>query len=225
MEGDSQTSIADRVHRRVHRRVVFDRRRDRLATALVAALPSEPSNVLDIGCGSGEIGSDLEDAGHRVVGVEVLARETCAIPFARFDGRRLPFADDAFDHAVIVDVLHHTADPTAVLAEARRVTTGSVVLKDHYAESGRARFTLGVMDWVGNRQFGVGREGAYLSHAQWLDVFAAAGLVVDDVSESLDLYPTPAKPFFENGLHFVARLVHVGATDASTGGVAASVSS
>ena len=129
--------------------------------------------MLDIGCGSGEIGSDLEASGHRVVGVEVLARDECAIAFARFDGRRLPFPDDAFDHAVIVDVLHHTADPTAVLAEARRVTTGSVVLKDHFAESGRARFTLGVMDWVGNRQFGVGREGAYLSREQWDDVFAA----------------------------------------------------
>ena len=207
MEGETGTSLADRMHRRVHRRLVFDRRRNRLAAALVAALPDQTSRVLDIGCGSGEIGSDLQDAGHRVVGVEVLARATCSIPFARFDGRRLPFPDGAFDDAVIVDVLHHTADPTAVLAEARRVTTGSVVLKDHFAESGRARFTLGVMDWVGNRQFGVGREGAYLSRAEWDDVFGAAGLTVDELSESLDLYPAPAKPFFENGLHFVARLV------------------
>lgn len=221
MVGEPGTSIADRVHRRVHRRLVFDRRRDRLTVALVAALPSQPSHVLDIGCGSGEIGSDLEAAGHRVVGVEVLAREECAIPFARFDGRRLPFPDGAFDHAVIVDVLHHTADPASVLAEARRVTSGSVVLKDHYAESGRARFTLGLMDWVGNRQFGVGREGAYLSRAEWTDVFSAAGLVVADVSESLDLYPTAAKPIFETGLHFVARLVDGG----SGGGDVASVPS
>ena len=190
----------------MHRRLVFDRRRDRLATALIAALPDEPSRVLDIGCGSGEIGSDLEDAGHRVIGVEVLARESCAIPFARFDGRRLPFQDGTFDSAVIVDVLHHTADPTALLAEARRVTTGSVVLKDHFAESRRARFTLGVMDWVGNQQFGVGRDGAYLARSEWEEVFATAGLLIGDISESLDLYPAPAKPFFENGLHFVARL-------------------
>jgi SAM-dependent methyltransferase len=207
MEGVAQTSIADRVHRGVHRRLVFDRRRNRLATALIGTLPARPAQVLDIGCGSGEIGSDLVAAGHRVIGVEVLARESCAIPFARFDGRRLPFPDDSFEHAVIVDVLHHTADPTAVLAEARRVTTGSVVLKDHYAESSRARLTLGAMDWVGNRQFGVGREGAYLSRSEWDAVFAAAGLCAADVSESLDLYPAPAKPIFEWGLHFVARLV------------------
>lgn len=206
MEGETGTSIADRVHRSVHRRLVFDRRRDRLVRALSAALPAAPRHVLDIGCGSGEIGADLLALGHRVAGVEVLDRDGCAIPVARFDGRRLPFADDAFDDAVIVDVLHHTADPIAVLSEARRVTTGSIVLKDHYAESARARFTLGVMDWVGNRQFGVGREGAYLSRAEWEQVFAAAGLEVASVSEALDLYPTPAKPVFERGLHFVARL-------------------
>jgi hypothetical protein len=26
------------------------------------------------------------------------------------------------------------------------------------------------------------------------------------IDETLDLYPAPAKPLFENGLHFVARL-------------------
>lgn len=170
-------------------------------------LPESSSHVVDIGCGSGEIGADLAALGHRVAGVEVLARDECAIPFARFDGQRLPFPDDAFDDAVIVDVLHHTSDPVAVLSEARRVTTGSIVLKDHYAESKRERFTLGAMDWVGNRQFGVGREGAYLSRREWEAVFEAAGLVVAEVSEALDLYPTPVKPVFERGLHFVARLV------------------
>lgn len=207
MMGGTEPSIADRLHRSIHRRLVFDRRRDRLVDALLRALPAESASVLDIGCGSGEIGSDLADAGHRIVGVEVLARDECAIPCAQFDGRRLPFPDDSFDHAVLVDVLHHTADPVEVLAEARRVTTGSIVLKDHFAETSRARFTLGVMDWVGNRQFGVGRNGAYLSRAQWDDVFAAAELTIDHLSTSLDLYPTPVKPVFENGLHFVARLV------------------
>lgn len=207
MVRQAETSIADRVHRSVHGRLVFDRRRDRLATALLSEIPVESSELLDIGCGSGEIGADLTASGHHVVGVEVLARDTCAIPFARFDGRRLPFADDAFDGAVIVDVLHHTADPRAVLAEAARVTRRWVILKDHLAETGLDRLTLGVMDWVGNRQFGVGRDGAYLSREEWDAAFESVGLRAERMTTSLDLYPTPVKPLFERRLHFVARLV------------------
>lgn len=166
--------------------------------------------MLDIGCGSGEIGSDLRAAGHQVIGVEVLLRDRCAIPVARFDGHRLPFADGAFECAVIVDVLHHTADPTAVLAEARRVTTRGVVVKDHLAETRADRFTLGVMDWVGNRQFGVGRDGAYLSAEEWDETLSAANLEIESSTSSLDLYPVPVKPLFERRLHFVARLTAVG---------------
>ena len=198
-------SMADKIHRRVHRTLVFDRRRDRLVRALLSQLPSE-SSILDVGCGSGEIGSDLVAAGHRVVGVETFAREECAIDMSIFDGQTLPFGDDEFDWVVIVDVLHHASDPDRVVAEARRVSSQGVIVKDHYAENRRQRGVLAAMDWVGNRQFGVGRDGAYLSRAEWAAVWSGAGLRVIDVNESIDLYPGVVKPLFENGLHFVARL-------------------
>lgn len=198
-------SMVDTLHRRVHRALVFDRRRDRLVQALLRQLAPN-SDVVDIGCGSGEIGSDLTAAGHRVVGVETLLRDDCAIDVEPFDGRTLPFADDSFDWAVIVDVLHHATDPTRVVAEAKRVARHGVVIKDHYAENGWQRGVLGVMDWVGNRQFGVGRDGAYLSRADWAALWADVGLDPVDLDESLDLYPAVVKPLFERGLHFVARL-------------------
>lgn len=197
--------MADDLHRRVHAALVFDRRRDRLTTALSEQLPLDVS-VLDIGCGNGEVGALVAGEGRRVRGVETLEREACAIEMAVYDGETLPFADDEFDWATIVDVLHHAADPGRVLAEAARVTRSGVVVKDHFAENARQRTTLAVMDWVGNRQYGVGRDGEYLSRAAWRDVFDRVGLRVTAQNEQLDLYPAPAKPFFENGLHFVARL-------------------
>ena len=165
MEGETGTSIADRVHRRVHRRLVFDRRRDRLAAALivrhfprcrhtcstsaVAAVRSVPTWRTPVTgssvsrCSLGTTVRSRSPASTVVVSRSPTMRSTCCHRRRAAPHRR----------------------PHAVLAEARRVTTGSVVLKDHFAESGRARFTLGVMDWVGNRQFGVGRDGAYLSRA------------------------------------------------------------
>ncbi|MFN3255139.1 MAG: class I SAM-dependent methyltransferase [Ilumatobacter sp.] len=202
-------SIAATVHERVHRSLVFDRRRARLAAALLEALPRE-STILDIGCGNGEIGSDLAAAGHQVMGVETLERASCAIPMSLYDGDHLPFADDSFDWVTIVDVLHHAADPVRVVSEAARVSRGGIVVKDHCNESVRQRVTLSFMDWVGNRQFGVGRDGRYLSRAEWREVWAATGLVETAGTEELDLYPRVVKPLFENGLHFVARLEPAG---------------
>jgi SAM-dependent methyltransferase len=193
------------VHERVHRSLVFDRRRDRLATALTSLLP-DVATVLDIGCGNGEIGSDLAAAGHTVFGVETLERVSCAIPMALYDGVHLPFDDDAFEWSTIVDVLHHAGDPVRVVAEAARVSSVGVIVKDHLNESTRQRITLSFMDWVGNRQFGVGRDGSYLSRAQWDDLWARTGLVETSRSEHLDLYPKAVRPLFETGLHFVARL-------------------
>ena len=63
------------------------------------------------------------------------------------------------------------------------------------------------MDWVGNRQFGVGRDGAYLSATEWSDTFASAGVRVEQMETRLDLYPRVVKSLFERQLHFVARLV------------------
>lgn len=179
-------------------------------TALSAQIPLGAS-VLDIGCGSGEIASDLADEGRSLRGVDTLARDVCAVEMVTYDGQTLPFDDNTFEWATIIDVLHHASDPERVLAEARRVTTAGIVLKDHFAERRRHHLTLAVMDWVGNRQFGVGRDGRYLSRDEWSEMFDSAGLNVADQNEQIDLYPAPIKPLFESGLHFLARLEH--ATD------------
>lgn len=198
-------SIAATLHERVHRRLVFDRRRDRLIDAIDRLLPGDGA-VLDIGCGNGEIGCALARRQQRVIGVETLERTSCAIPLVVYDGAHLPFASDTFDWAVLVDVLHHAGSPGSVIAEALRVTTGGVIVKDHYAETTRQHLTLAVMDWVGNRQFGVGRDGAYLSRGEWAALFDEQSVEVTAESEAIGLYPGPAGLVFERGLHFVARL-------------------
>ncbi|MEM9513449.1 MAG: methyltransferase domain-containing protein [Actinomycetota bacterium] len=197
--------MASRVHESVHRSLVFDRRRSRLVASIATLLPTG-ANVLDIGCGNGEIGADLTALGHRVVGAEVLQRETCAVPSVLYDGDRLPFVSDSVDWAVLVDVLHHAPRPAQVVQEALRVARRGLVVKDHLSERRFDDLTLSFMDWVGNRQFGVGRDGRYLSAADWSRLWRAAGVREEERVDHLDLYPALAKPFFERGLHFVARL-------------------
>jgi SAM-dependent methyltransferase len=86
-----------------------------------------PLRVLDIGCGLAWYGKELLRAGYAWCGAEVKASD-CAelkrqdLPHFQVDGHRLPFADGAFDAAMCIEVLEHTENPRAFLAEASRVS-------------------------------------------------------------------------------------------------------
>lgn len=191
----------------LHDRAIFGRRVRVLSQRLAAAIP-EGGSVLDLGCGDGQVAvaimalrPDLD-----IAGVDVLVRPKTHIPVTQYDGLTLPFADNSFDYITIVDVLHHTDDPAAVLREAVRVARKGVVIKDHLREGLLAGPTLRVMDWVGNRGHDVRLPYNYLTSRQWHAVFDAAGLLQTDIDEHLDLYPAPLSWVFDRGLHFVAKL-------------------
>ncbi len=192
----------------VHGRAVFDRRVRVLSQAIAGLIPGG-GRVLDLGCGDGSIAAAVmaqrSDLGFE--GVDVLIRPQTRIPVTRYDGVTLPFADGTFDFVTIIDVLHHTDDPGAVLAEAARVARRAVILKDHLREGALAGPTLRFMDWVGNRGHDVRLPYNYLDSAQWRASYARARLVPDQVIDRLSLYPQPFSALFDRRLHILARLI------------------
>lgn len=190
----------------VHDKLVFGRRIDRLAAALVERLPVN-ARVLDVGCGSGDLAALVmrmrPDV--RIEGIDVLVRPDTAIPVHLFDGQTIPFADGAFDVAIVVDVLHHTDDPEAVLAEISRVAP-VVIVKDHLRDGLAANTTLRFMDWVGNAAHGVRLPYNYLSRREWAGIWGRLGLGPSRFTDRLALYPRPFSWAFDRGLHFVTVL-------------------
>lgn len=190
----------------VHGRLVFGRRIRRLAAEIVARLPRD-ARVLDVGCGSGALAALImrmrPDV--RIEGIDVLVRPGTAIPVTRYDGRTIPFADGSFDVAIVVDVLHHTDDPGAVLAEIARVAE-RVVIKDHLRDGAFAGATLRFMDWVGNAAHGVRLPYNYLSGAEWKEIWQRLGLGPSAYETRLGLYPKPFSLAFDRGLHFITVL-------------------
>lgn len=190
----------------VHERLVFGRRIKRLAAALVDRLPAN-ARVLDVGCGSGDLAVLVMQLRPDVSieGIDVLVRPGAAIPVREYDGARIPYPDNAFDAAIVVDVLHHTDDPAAVLAEISRVAP-VVIVKDHLRDGLLAGATLRFMDWVGNAAHGVRLPYNYLSRREWKRIWAALGLTAGAFATRLSLYPRPFAWFFDRGLHFVTVL-------------------
>ncbi|HXZ93725.1 MAG TPA: class I SAM-dependent methyltransferase [Burkholderiales bacterium] len=141
---------------------------------LAALLPAGSCRLIDIGAGSGLIGEAIASLlpGKSVTGVDVVERTDAdlAIPFARFDGRRLPFRDHSFDCALFCNVLHHVKpeERIGLLREALRVTGGGpIVVKDHLASRALDGFRLWLLDFVGNAPRGAMVAADYLGARDW----------------------------------------------------------
>jgi SAM-dependent methyltransferase len=204
-------SFGKRLLNTVHGALIFRRRVEVLADSLAIAIPSDALRVLDLGCGDGQVARAIMRRRPELVieGVDVLVRPVTHIPVTVYDGNRLPFADRQFDCVTIVDVLHHTDAPGLVLAEAARVASGSVVIKDHVREGILAGLALRLMDWAGNRGHDVRLNYNYLDANQWTELFASAALKETYRQAKLGLYGPPVSWAFERRLHFVNRLDHI----------------
>lgn len=185
----------------------YNRRVWVLSRHLARAIPGR-GTVLDIGCGDGQIAMALTRLRPdlKVEGVDIVPRPRTLIPVTHYDGTTLPLPDRSVDYVTIVDVLHHTTDPTVVLAEASRVARQGVVIKDHLREGFLAQSTLSFMDWVGNFGDGIPMPYNFLSRREWQGAFFKSRLQTVSMVDKLDLYLPPGGWLFDRQLHFVAYL-------------------
>lgn len=106
---------------------------ERVVTLSLEGIPA--ASVLDVGTGTGLFAEAFAAKGLTVAGIdpngELLALAARLVPGAEFregTAEAIPFGDGAFDIAFLGHVLHETDDPAAALEEARRVSTGRVVV-------------------------------------------------------------------------------------------------
>jgi SAM-dependent methyltransferase len=111
----------------------FLARLDGLCARIAAEVPD--ARVLEVGAGEGEIARRLARRWDDVTALDLpdagLREDWRGVHGPRFlhaDAQRLPFADDAFDVVVSVEVLEHLPDPLAGLREYARVGRGDLVL-------------------------------------------------------------------------------------------------
>jgi SAM-dependent methyltransferase len=190
----------------VHQGYVHDRRTRVLSGAIAELLP-ENARVLDIGCGDGLVAHSILQRRKDVTieGIDVLVRPKPHIPVTHFDGSHIPSAAATFDAAILIDVLHHTDDPSVLLREAARVSR-MVIIKDHRRDGFLAGPTLRFMDSVGNARHGVSIPANYWAESRWRETFADLKVEVCTWRENLPLYPWWASWVFGRSLHFLASV-------------------
>lgn len=103
--------------------------RKAIVRALRETLPRMRGLVLDIGAGLGPYRNLYLDAPHVKQYVAVDLKETLyAKPDVTWDGRTLPFANEAAGVVALTEVLEHCSDPAYMLSEAARVLESSGLL-------------------------------------------------------------------------------------------------
>ena len=192
----------------LHNSSILPRRKLVLTEEISLIIGESGSEILDVGCGDGEIAQNVAKitGAKRIEGVETHLRPECKIKVELYDGKVLPYPDKSFDYVTISDVLHHDPNPGIILKECARVARKGVVIKDHLAENTVARFKLRLMDWVGNFHHGVRLEYNYLSQKQLETEFASAGLHEVSRNTDIPLYTGLLQKIFGDGLHFVNNL-------------------
>lgn len=131
------------------------------------------TRLLDVGAGTGVI---AEAMAHlfpvdEVVAVDLVDRfcPDLSVVTSRFDGKILPFGDDAFDAATLNNVMHHVPVEARakLLREIRRVVAGPLYIKDHEKRGVLDDVRLTILDAIGNLPFGGMLWARYLDRAEW----------------------------------------------------------
>jgi SAM-dependent methyltransferase len=153
--------------------------RDRRVIAGVCAMAPSADSMLDVGCSDGRIASAVArrlKVG-TVRGIDVQLQPNAQIEVLEYDGSHFPFEGASFELVTIVDVLHHTEDPSAVLRESLRVLRrdGRIVIKDHVRLGHWSSAVLYLMDSAANFGEHALATGHYLSLGDWVSTVTAAG--------------------------------------------------
>lgn len=183
-------------------------RHDRISASLAKHI-EQAESLLDVGCGNGELTLKLAGmiGATKIAGVDVVPRPTSAIDVEFYDGVTLPFADKSFEAVMIVDVLHHCTNPTAVLAECVRVAKRVVVVKDHFSFGAISHKTLYWMDRFGNAKDSIAVEGRYFTPPQWIEMITTAGARMAALDWPIKMHDLPWRAIAWPELQFSAKLL------------------
>ena len=167
-----QRNVLDEVVRRTSVGQL-EKRAEFFAGRFEAFLPPA-SQVLDIGGGWGFYSEPLKRRGHHLTVLDVVKPGLQKSPVVVYDGGRFPFADKSFEVSLLVTMLHHVPDPSAVIREAGRVTRKFLVVVEDLYHHAFGRFWTVLRDRFFNFEF-FGHPCQFRKKEDWIRLFGGLG--------------------------------------------------
>ena len=137
--------------------------------------------ILDLGCGSGIISKEFERSfSSEFLGIDIIDNRVEVIPFKKYKGDNLSFLkDNSFDLVLINFVLHHCQNPEELLKEAKRVSSGKIVLYENLPEGIISKFFCFIHGISFAKLFQKNSEdGKFYTRKEWEEIFNKLGLKV-----------------------------------------------
>lgn len=159
---------------------------------------SPNEKILDIGCGNGLVSLYLQKKGFDITALDVAdLAYSPKIKVMVYNGENIPFAENQFDVALLLTVLHHTDSPEKVLKEAARVAKKILIIEDIY-ENPFQQYLTYIMDTFVNFGFS-NMTYQNKSDKAWRQLFAEMSLQVENVSYKRVLF------FFKQATFFIKK--------------------
>jgi SAM-dependent methyltransferase len=143
----------------------------------IAPFLNKADRILDVGAGNCVLCESLQQAGFEVTPLDIENLSFLKdISPVLYDGKTIPFAEDTFDVALVITVLHHTSDPDALLAEVSRVARRLIVVEEVYQNRAEKYYTYAI-DSLFNWEF-FDHPRSNRTDAGWKAAFEKLGLMV-----------------------------------------------
>lgn len=116
-------------------------------------LPAE-GEVLDIGSGTGHWGSEiLAQTNLKLREVDIADTNTVGREPIIFDGQFLPFEENEFSGVSALYCIHYPPDPSIMIKECFRVSTGKVIILSNITYKGIRAWLIDMNEFIGGRIF------------------------------------------------------------------------
>jgi SAM-dependent methyltransferase len=139
---------------------------------------SSADRLLDVGAGTCDVAHALQQRGLSVDPFDVVNLSCHEHLRPRiFDGVRLPLPDRSYDVGLLVGVLHHVADPDALLREVAR-TSRRVFIHEDIFKNTPQKYATYAMDSLTNLEF-FGHPHANRDDQAWRATFERLGLKLE----------------------------------------------